>query len=257
MEIKGIDVSRWQGDIDWNAVKADGVKFAIIKAGGSDAGFYKDKKFEENYANAKAAGIAVGAYYFVGKLCKSRGDGAADAERFIDILKGKQFEYPVYIDFESPDATNKAGNTDAVIAFCEVMENAAYFVGVYASEISGFKERLDDSRLQHISHWVARYGDRPSTISDNVFHIWQYSSKGRVAGIYGNVDMDTSYVDLETVIKNNYLNGFKKEEKLTNYQVAAKIIKGELDIEDARAYGYDATQVQHIIDVYEKVRSEL
>ena len=69
--------------------------------------------------------------------------------------------------------------------------------------------------------------------------------------------MDTSYVDLETVIKNNYLNGFKKEEKLTNYQVAAKIIKGEWDIEDATAYKYDATQVQHIIDVYEKVRAEL
>ena len=256
MEIKGIDVSRWQGVIDWKAVKADGVKFAIIKAGGSDAGFYKDRTFEQNYAGAKENGIAVGAYYFVGKLCKSREAGAADAKRFIEILKGKQFEYPVYIDFEAPDSTNKAGNTDAVIAFCEVMENAGYFVGVYASEISGFKERLDDSRLQHISHWVARYGSKPSANS-NVFHIWQYSSNGRVSGINGNVDMDTSYVDLETVIKNNYLNGFKKEERLTNYQVAAKIIKGEWDIEDAMAYKYDATQAQHIIDVYEKVRAEL
>lgn len=256
MEIKGIDVSRWQGVIDWNAVKEDGVKFAIIKAGGSDSGFYKDRTFEQNYAGAKSAGIAVGAYYFVGKLCKSKEDGTADAKRFIEILKGKQFEYPVYIDFEAPDATNKSGNTDAVIAFCEVMENAGYFVGVYASEISGFKDRLDDSRLQHISHWVARYGSKPTTDA-NVFHIWQHSSKGRVSGINGNVDMDTSYVDLETVIKNKYLNGFIKEEKLTNYQVAAKIIKGEWDIEDATAYKYDATQVQHIIDVYEKVRAEL
>lgn len=256
MEIKGIDVSRWQGDIDWEAVKEDGVEFAIIKAGGSDAGFYKDRTFEQNYAGCKENGIAVGAYYFVGKLCKSSGDGAADAERFIDILKDKQFEYPVFIDFEAPDSSDKEGNTDAVIAFCEVMEDAGYFVGVYASEVSGFKERLDDSRLQHISHWVARYGSKPKTDA-NVFHIWQYSSSGSVAGINGNVDMDTSYVDLETVIKNNYLNGFKKEEKLDNYEVAAKIIKKEWDIEDARAYGYDATQVQHIIDVYEKVRSEL
>ena len=256
MEIKGIDVSRWQGDIDWEAVKEDGVEFAIIKAGGSDAGFYKDRTFEQNYAGCKENGIAVGAYYFVGKLCKSSGDGAADAERFIDILKDKQFEYPVFIDFEAPDSSDKEGNTDAVIAFCEVMEDAGYFVGVYASEVSGFKERLDDSRLQHISHWVARYGSKPKTDA-NVFHIWQYSSSGSVAGINGNVDMDTSYVDLETVIKNNYLNGFKKEEKLSNYEVAAKIIKKEWDIEDARAYGYDATQVQHIIDVYEKVRSEL
>ena len=256
MEIKGIDVSHWQGDIDWEAVKEDGVEFAIIKAGGSDAGFYIDSKFEENYAAAKAAGVAVGAYYFVGELCKSSEDGAADAERFIDILKDKQFEYPVYIDFEAPDSSDKAGNTDAVIAFCEAMENAGYFVGVYASEISGFKDRLDDSRLQHISHWVARYGSKPATDA-NVFHIWQYASDGSVAGINGNVDMDVSYLDLETVIKNNYLNGFKKEEKLSNYQVAAKIIKGEWDIEDAIAHDYDATQLQYIIDIYEKVRSEL
>lgn len=258
MDIKGIDVSRWQGVINWKKVKEDGVKFAILKAGGSDAGFYKDRTFEYNYAEAKKAGVSVGCYYFVGKLCKSADDGEADAKRFLEIINGKQFEYPVYIDFEAPDSSNKAGNTDAVVAFCKVVEDAGYFVGVYASEISGFKERLDDSRLQHISHWVAKYGSKPKT-NANVFHIWQYSSKGSVAGINGNVDMDVSYVDLETVIKNNYLNGFKKsaEEKLDNYQVAAKVIKNEWDIEDARAYGYDTTQVQHIVDVYEKVRTEL
>ena len=92
MEIKGIDVSHWQGDIDWNAVKEDGVEFAIIKAGGSDAGFYEDSKFRENYEAAKAAGVDVGAYYFVGKYCKSYEDGVADAERFIEILKDKQFD---------------------------------------------------------------------------------------------------------------------------------------------------------------------
>lgn len=257
MEIKGIDVSRWQSVINWNAVKGDGVKFAIIKAGGSDKGCYTDRTFEQNYAGAKANDIAVGCYYFVGKLCKSAADGEADAKRFLEIIKGKQFEYPVYIDFEAPDSSNKAGNTDAVVAFCDVMEKAGYFTGVYASEISGFKDRLDDSRLKHISHWVARYGGKPSTEA-NLFHIWQYSSRGSVAGINGNVDMDISYVDFPSIIKKAGLNGFKKEtENLDNYEVAAKVIKKEWDIEDARAYGYDATQVQHIIDVYEKVRVKL
>ena len=139
MEIKGIDVSHWQGDIDWEAVKEDGVEFAILKAGGSDDGFYEDSKFEENYANAKAAGVAVGAYYFVGDLCKSSEDGAADAERFIDILQGKQFEYPIFIDFEAPDTSDIENNTDKIITFCEVMENADYIVEVYASEFSGFR----------------------------------------------------------------------------------------------------------------------
>ncbi len=205
---KGIDVSHWQGNINWMAVKDDGIDFAIIKAGGSDAGFYKDSKFEQNYINAKTAGVKVGAYYFVGKLCKSYEDGAADAERFIDMLADKQFEYPVYIDFEAPDCSNREGNTDACIGFCEAMENAGFFVGIYASEISGFKDRLEDDRLQGYSHWVARYGRKPASIPERVFGIWQYSSEGRVNGINGNVDMDESYVDFASVIKRRGFNGF-------------------------------------------------
>ena len=205
---KGIDVSHWQGNIDWTDAKIAGLEFAIIKAGGSDKGFYKDSKFEKNYREAKNAGVKVGAYYFVGKNCKSYEDGAADAERFIKILSGKQFEYPVYIDFEAPNASNKKGNTDACIGFCEVMEKADYFCGIYASEISGFKERLEDERLQSYSHWVARYGKKPTTITENVFGIWQRSSTGKCFGINGNVDINESYVDFESVIKRRGLNGF-------------------------------------------------
>ena len=97
MTRKGIDVSHWQGTIDWNKVKKAGIEFAIIKAGGSDAGFYTDSKWEANYKGAKAAGIPIGAYYFVGKDCVTAAAGKADAERFLQILKGKQLEYPVYI----------------------------------------------------------------------------------------------------------------------------------------------------------------
>ena len=208
MTRQGIDVSHWQGDIDWEQVKASGIDFVIVKAGGSDAGFYTDSRFEENYAGAKAAGLAVGAYYFVGKDCKSYEDGVADAMRFIAMISGMQFEYPLYIDFEAPDASDVEGNTEACIGFCQTMEDNGYFAGIYASEISGFHDRLDDSRLQSYSHWVARYGDRPATINEDIFHIWQYASDGSVAGIDGNVDMDTAYVDLETVIKNAGLNGF-------------------------------------------------
>lgn len=211
MEKKGIDVSHWQGDIDWNAVKADGVEFAIIKAGGSDSGFYTDSKFRANYKAAKAAGINVGAYYFVGKYCKSYEDGVADAKRFIAMISGMQFEYPVYIDFEAPDSSDVEGNTEACIGFCQTMEDNGYFSGIYASEISGFHNRLDDSKLQSYSHWVARYGKKPYTISEKVFGIWQYSSKGSVAGISGNVDMDISYVDFPSIIKKAGLNGFTKQ----------------------------------------------
>ena len=206
----GIDVSRFQGVIDWAAVKAAGVDFAIIKAGGSDAGLYTDSAYERNYEGAKAAGVPVGAYYYVGRLCISRADGIADAERFIEMLKGKEFEYPVFIDLEETAPKDKAGATEAVIAFCETMESAGYYCGIYASDISGFKDRLDISRLTAFDKWVANYSTQPKYVAS--YGMWQKSSKGRIAGIFGDVDIDEAYQDYPTIIKANGLNGFKKPE---------------------------------------------
>ena len=207
----GIDVSHWQGSINWEQVKKAGIHFAIIKAGGSDAGFYTDSKFVTNYASAKAVGIKVGAYYFVGKGCKSYADGAADAQRFLNIIKGKQFEYPVYIDFEAPDASNKSGNTQACIGFCKHMEQHGYYCGIYSSDISGFVDRLNMNELTPYTWWVARYGSEPKRARQNL-HIWQKSSTGRVAGISGNVDLNESYVDFEDIIVPKGLNGFPKKD---------------------------------------------
>ena len=208
MTRKGIDVSHWQGTIDWNKVKKAGIEFAIIKAGGSDAGFYTDSKWEANYKGAKAAGIPIGAYYFVGKDCVTAAAGKADAERFLQILKGKQLEYPVYMDNEAQPASAKAGITEATIAFCETMEDAGYFVGIYGSAVSGFKERMDDTKLTPYAHWVAQYASKCSYKGD--YGIWQYSSKGSVDGINGNVDLDIAYKDYPTIIKNGGFNGFTK-----------------------------------------------
>lgn len=214
MTIKGIDVSHWQGAIDWSKVKQAGIGFAIIKAGGSDAGFYMDSKWEANYKGAKAASIPVGAYYFVGKDCVNAAAGKADAERFIQLLKGKQLEYPVYMDNEAQPASARAGITEATIAFCETMEAAGYFVGVYGSTNSGFKERMDDSKLGAYTHWVAQYTDKCTYAGK--YGIWQYTSKGSVDGIAGNVDLDIAYQDFPTVIKSGGFNGYKKENVTQN-----------------------------------------
>lgn len=214
MSMKGIDVSHWQGAIDWSKVKASGIQFAIIKAGGSDAGFYKDSRFEANYSGCKSAGIHVGAYYFVGKGCTSKANGEADARRFIEQMKGKQFDMPVYIDFEAPSASNVNGNTQAVIGFCKVLENAGYFAGIYASDISGFKERLHASALKQFTWWVARYGSKPVFATASL-GIWQYSSTGKVTGINGNVDMDICYVDFPSTIKSKGFNGYSKSVHVT------------------------------------------
>ena len=207
---KGIDVSKYQGNIAWKQVKDSGIDFAIIKAGGSDDGFYTDPTYEANYKNAKAVGMPVGAYYIVGPYCVSKEDGIADAKRFLKMLEGKTFEYPVYIDLELTSPTTKTGTTDAVIAFCKTMEAAGYFCGIYASDISGFKDRLELSRLKTRALWVASYGSMPKYVSS--YGIWQKSSTGRVPGIVGDVDLDECYVDYPRIIKNAGDNGFPKPE---------------------------------------------
>lgn len=214
MTTKGIDVSKWQGAVDWTKVKQSGVQFAIIKAGGSDAGFYKDPRFERNYAGCKTAGIHVGAYYYVGRKCTSKADGEADAKRFLELLKGKQFDMPVYIDVEDPLPATQNGNTQAAIGFCNAMEKAGYFTGVYASDISGFHDRLHMSALKKYTWWVARYGSNVAYATENK-GIWQYSSTGRVAGINGNVDMDICYVDFPATIKSKGFNGYSKSAVVT------------------------------------------
>ena len=195
MEIQGIDVSSWQDDIDWAKVAASGIRFCILKAGGSDDGRYKDKQFERNYAGAKANGIKVGCYYFNGAACTSSAAGIADAQHFLSLISGKTFDYPCFSDLEAPTSATKQGNTDAVIAFCQTVKNAGYLTGVYASDISGFKDRLDLSRIDAmgLDKWVARYGSSPKYAT--TYQIWQWSSSGYVDGISGRVDMDLSNKD--------------------------------------------------------------
>lgn len=227
---KGIDVSRYQGVIDWKKVQEDGIEFAIIKAGGSDDGFYTDSKYETNYNNAKAVGMPIGAYYIVGPLCISREDGIADAKRFLKMLEGKTFEYPVYIDLETTSPATKTGTTDAVIGFCQTMEAAGYYCGIYASDISGFKDRLELSRLTAFDKWVANYISQPGYVGS--YGMWQRSSQGRVNGITGNVDIDESYLDYPAIIKVNGLNGFPKPEQPNPQEPQKKSMKVTIEYDD-------------------------
>jgi len=204
---KVIDVSHWQGNIDFNKVKQSGIKGVIIKAGGSDAGFYTDSQFNNNYLKASSAGLHIGAYYFVGKNCLSTEDGKADAQRFINIIKGKKFDLPVYIDVEAQSSGQNDKVTDSIIGFCDEMEKNGYFVGVYASDLSGFKDRINLSRIQgRYTLWVARYGSKPTYVKD--YDIWQYADNGKVPGINDNfVDMNECYRDFPSIIKNGF-NGY-------------------------------------------------
>lgn len=204
MQVYGIDVSKWQGNIDWIAVKASGTaKFAILKAGGSDKGFYTDAMFQKNYDMCKMLGIPVGAYYFAGpKFGSAAGNGIADAKRFHEIIKGLQFEYPIYLDIEAQPVSDKEGTTREAIAFCEYLEDQGYYVGIYGSRISGFEDRLIKDDLVDYTWWVADYSNHiPAPMH-------QYSSTGSIPGINGNVDLNICTVDFPAVIKSHHLNGY-------------------------------------------------
>lgn len=214
MEKFGIDISHWQGDFNMAQAKAEGVEFAIIKAGGADDGLYKDSKFESNYNKAVSCGMDKGAYFF--GCAFSVADAVKEAQYFIGLLNGKRFEYPVFYDVEGKMLNQDRGLlTGIVIAFCEELENNGYYVGIYTSE-SHYNSSLDDSRLAPYTHWTAKYSkNSPSLSSGNATAMWQYGGEknfirsNQIAGT--TCDQDYCYVDYPSAIINGGMNGYGTE----------------------------------------------
>lgn len=204
----GIDISHWNTVTSWAKVHDDNeIDFIILKAGGGDSSYtYKDPKFLQYYNACKMYEIPVGAYYYCPSSMVTSEQGIKAATEFLKMLSGLQFEMPVFLDIESTALTQKKGATDAAIAFCDHLEKRGYFVGIYSSDISGFKERLDVKRLSRFTLWVARYGMQPSYTRN--YGIWQYSSKGIIEGIRGQVDLDVSFKNYPKIIKGGKFNGF-------------------------------------------------
>lgn len=204
-ELHGIDLSKHNRVTSFAEV-ARAKDFVILRAGGNFNGFYKDSRFEQYYAACKENNIPVGAYYDAGKEFIGEQKGENYAAHFASLIAGKKFEFPVYLDIEVTPRQYKKEITKAVISFCSTMEKLGYFAGIYASDISGFKELLDITQVARFSFWVARYGSKPSYVRH--YGIWQHSSKGSVPGIIGNVDLDICYQNFPKIIKGAHLNGY-------------------------------------------------
>ena len=208
--MNGIDVSKWQGRIDWAKVKASGVQFAIIRAGYGREVSQKDAYFEANYAGAKAAGLPVGAYWY--SYATTTEGARAEARACLEVIRGKSFELPVWFDQEyepSIKALTKQQRTDIIRAFCETLEAAGYYTGLYCSR-DWLQNWLYPAQLKAYDIWVAAYGSSPGRVP-LPYGMWQRSSSGRVSGISGNVDLDTAYKDYPAIIKRAGLNGFSKD----------------------------------------------
>ena len=206
-DMKGIDVSVHNGNIDWQKVKSAGIDFAILRAGYGRLASQKDEKFEQNYKNAKAAGIPVGAYWYSYAMTPEEAELEADV--FLSVIKGKQFEMPVYFDLEEKKQFDLGKEQVSAImrAFLSKVEAAGYFVGLYGSASSLTTHTADDIKSRYtiwLAHWVQQ------TNYNGAYGIWQYSEKGKVDGISGNVDLDICYKDFPTIIKGKGLNGWGK-----------------------------------------------
>ncbi len=200
----GIDVSKWQGDsINWKSVKNAGYEFAILRAGYGRYENQKDACFETNYANAKAAGLDVGAYHF--SYARTVAEAKIEAQVCLEWLDGKEFEYPIFYDVESQTDLGAELTSDIIDAFCTELENAGYYVGVY-SYAYYLNNYIEKATLEKYPVWVAHFDVAKPNFTGH--DMWQYTDTGTVSGISGSVDLNYCYTDFKTYIKSNKLNGF-------------------------------------------------
>lgn len=197
----GIDVSKWNGKIDWNGVRNSGVSYVIIRCGyrgyGSGA-LVVDPYFEQNIKGATSAGIKVGIYFFTQAV--NRAEAVEEASMVLQLVKGYTISYPIFLDVEYSGAAGNTGRadnldvatrTEIIKAFCETIQNSGYTAGVYANK-SWLTNKIDTSQLSRYKIWLAQYAAAPSYTGR--YDLWQYKSTGRITGINGDVDLNLSYL---------------------------------------------------------------
>jgi len=228
---KGLDISRWQGDVNFYAIKKSGYDFVILNAGYGRYINQKDQYFETNYKQAKEAGLNVGAYWY--SYAKTASEAEQEAKTFLEAVKGKQFEYPLAFDIEDPSQSGLSNKTINAMckAFCSYLEKNGYYAMIYS--FGGWLEnRISAANKKAYDIWLAEWtnASQPSVYT-GAYGIWQYSDNARASGINGAVDANRAYKDYPTIIKSAGLNGFEKikmEEKKPE-QPKKKVTKGDVN----------------------------
>lgn len=256
-QLKGVDLSKHNGTIDF-ATLSKNVDYAIIRAGYGKLASQKDVKFEEYYAGCKKYGIPVGCYWY--SYATSVSEVKQEAQVFLNVIKGKQFEYPVYFDLEEKSAfnTGKSNCSAMVRAFCGALEEAGYYAGLYMSR-SPFTTCMESDIKDKYTLWLAEYNSKLNY--SGTVDMWQYGDTGRVNGITGNVDMDYCYKDFPSIIKAAGLNGFPKDDTSTSQptptksveEIAKEVLSAQWGNGDERKKrlteaGYDYAAVQEAVN---------
>lgn len=215
-KVFGIDISKYQKDMNLETAKNEGIKFAIIRGAYGNS---KDTSFESNYSKAKAQGLGVGVYWWTRAVNEAQ--AKEETEILIkNVLKGKQFEYPIYIDVEDKLLANLGKDkVDAIItSACETLEKNGYYAGFYLNE-NWYKNMCNGSKLaKRFTVWLAKWTSK----EQSQYPMWQFG--GETNYIRSNIiadmvcDQDYCYVDFPTIIKEAGLNGFGKTTNETKPQ---------------------------------------
>ena len=215
MEFKGIDVSKWNGNINWDKVKSAGINFAIVREGyGKRDPRQVDKKFKDNINGAKSVGIHTGVYHY--SYADSVDDAINEAQFCLENVQGLKLEYPTVIDIEDKEQLklNNRQRTDIVKAFCSEIERVGYYAAFYCNLNWLNNYLIRDELLPKYDLWLAQWSVGAPSVSCG---IWQKSDRGSIDGISGNVDLNVAYKDYANIMKNKGLNGFAPSNANKNY----------------------------------------
>lgn len=255
MEKLGIDVSHYQKTISWPKVAAAGKDFAIMKCQYEAQSHRIDETFEYNYAQAGQVGIARGVYIFIASA--SMADMQGDANSLLKHLNGRKLEYGIWLDLEADivRSKGKAYIRGLVNTYGQIFRAAGYYMGVYCNR-DWYMNVIHDDLKANYDFWIARYPKNDngsynpnSSLKPNpkMAVAWQYSSKGHVNGIVGNVDLDVDYDGIVNLTS---------PDRKTNAEIALEVLAGTWGTKTSRpsrkqlltAAGYDYEAVQYIVN---------
>lgn len=220
--MKGVDISQHNGDVDFGRVKSAGIEFVILRAGYGKCISQIDVDFYRNYKNAKDNGLKVGAYWY--SYANSPEEALLEAKVFCEVVKGLEFDLPLYYDIEENTTLKQA--TANIQTFCNYLETQGYFAGVYANA-NAFNNFIDSSIKSRYTTWLAHWADKPAFVSP----MWQNSSTGRIDGIKGYVDTDIANDELLKWVKQR--GGEKPaENKNTDSKTRIRLMIGDKTVYD-------------------------
>lgn len=253
---KGIDISTFQRNVDYNKLKKDGIEFAIIRCGYGREINQKDIMFEKHYEGLTKVGIPAGTYLY--SYATSFGNAQKEIQNCLNLIKGKSFPVGVFYDLEDSKTVGKLGKytiTRMAQEWNNKISNAGYVAGIYAN-LNWFSNYIDIHKINNYKIWLAQYNSQIT--ADFKPDIWQYTSKGKVNGINGNVDMN--YLINDYIITTPEEK--TKENKKTHLELLNEIIDGkwgnglERRIKLIQA-GYDDIYLQSLLNSYYKVAGEV